>query len=313
MLLSSVLVSAAILALFVGLDRFIRSRTADIETRVQLAAAEQLAGSARADSQASRARGLNRWLSATAGDQIATDLARADLHLTASEYLLILFASTLIGFLAGFLIFRGTLLMGLVGALLGYKLPDFYLHRLQRKRIHAFNTQLSDTVTLLASSLRSGYSLLQAIDMVTREMNPPVSYEFSRVTREVALGLTVQQALHSLLRRVPSDDLDMLVTAVSIQHEVGGNLAEILDTIALTIRERVRILGEIRSITAQQRMSGVVLSLLPIGLGVLLYALNPTYMSRLWENMCGISLLIVGAILTGIGFVIVRRIASIEV
>jgi tight adherence protein B len=144
-------------------------------------------------------------------------------------------------------------------------------------------------------------------------MKPPVSAEFQRVIREVGLGLTLQQALENLYRRIPSDDLDFMITAINIHREVGGNLAEILDTLAHTIRERVRIMGEIRAITAQQRLSALILSLLPVALGLVLYAMNPPYIASLWQSTCGLAMLGVGGVLIVLGYFTVRQIAVIEV
>ena len=140
-----------------------------------------------------------------------------------------------------------------------------------------------------------------------------MSVEFLRVTREIGLGLTTQEALANLLRRIPSSDLDLMITAINVQHEVGGNLAEILDTIAFTIRERVRIVGEIRSITAQQRLSGTLLSGLPILLGLVLYVLNPSYMSKLWQETCGWVMMGTGLVMIVAGYFAIRKIVSIEV
>ena len=145
-----------------------------------------------------------------------------------------------------------------------------WLGRRRASRLKAFNKQLPDTITLIANALRAGSSFLQAIEMVVREGQPPVTTEFDRVVREVNLGLAFDVALENMVRRVRSDDLELMATAITIQHQVGGNLAEILDSIAFTIRERVRIKGEIKTLTAQQRLSGYVVAVLPIGLmGVL--------------------------------------------
>ena len=154
-------------------------------------------------------------------------------------------------------------------------LPRFWLGRRKNGRLGAFNKQLPDTITLIANALRAGSSFLQAIELVVRESRPPISTEFGRVIREVNLGLPFDQALENMVRRVRSDDLELMATAISIQHQVGGNLAEILDSIAYTIRERVRIKGEIRTLTAQQRLSGYVVGFLPIGLAGFLFVAAP--------------------------------------
>src|SRR5204863_7639248 len=134
------------------------------------------------------------------------------------------------------------------------------------QRLRTFNGQLADTLMLMSNSLRAGYSLLHAMETVSREAPQPSAEEFGRVVREVGLGLGPEEALTNLHRRLPSDDLDLMVTAINVQHEVGGNLAKIFDTLAETIRERQRIHGEIQTLTAQQRMGGNVIALLPIAL-----------------------------------------------
>jgi tight adherence protein B len=150
------------------------------------------------------------------------------------------------------------------------------------------------------------------MDLVARESPPPIGKEFMRVVREVGLGLSPQEALGNLYRRLPSDDLDLLITAINIQYEVGGNLAQILDTIAHTIRERVRIKGEIQTLTAQGRVSGYIIVALPPALGVIVTLINPTYMSTLWE-FPWIIMPICGGILIFVGFMIIRKIVNIEV
>src|SRR3954447_2460886 len=205
------------------------------------------------------------------GANLARDLARADLRLKPSEYLAI-WGACIVGFPVAFLVLGfviaplGSPIALLAGVLIGFWFPRFWLGRRKNSRLSAFNKQLPDTIMLIANALRAGSSFLQAIELVVRESRPPISTEFGRVIREVNLGLAFDTALENMVRRVKSDDLELMATAISIQHTVGGNLAEILDSIAFTIRERVRIKGEIRTLTAQQRLSGYVVGFLPIGL-----------------------------------------------
>ena len=186
------------------------------------------------------------------GANLARELARADLVLKPSEYLAMRFgvilAVPVIVFILGLTVLPALSnpLALVVGLVVGWWLPRFWIKRRKGKRIKAFNSGLADTITLIANALRSGSSFLQAIEMVVREAQPPISTEFNRVIREVNLGLPFEQALDNMVRRVRSDDLELMTTAISIQHQVGGNLAEILDSIAFTIRERVRIKGEIK-------------------------------------------------------------------
>jgi tight adherence protein B len=184
----------------------------------------------------------------------------------------------------------------------------------------AFNKQLPDTITLLANALRAGSSFLQAVELVVREARPPISTEFSRVIREVNLGLSFDDALENMVRRVRSDDLELMATAIAIQHNVGGNLAEILDSIAFTIRERVRIKGEINTLTAQQKLSGYVVGFLPIGLAGFLFIAAPKFMEPMFDNRMsflglpmGIFILLIGGFAMFMGFMFIRKIVDIEV
>ena len=259
------------------------------------------------------------------GANLARELARADLRLKPSEYLFIWLGSIIgvpvLMFIIGFFLpaLQSPLAL-LVGALIGFMLPRFWLNRRKNGRLNAFNKQLPDTITLIANALRAGSSFLQAIELVVRESRPPISTEFSRVIREVNLGLPFEQALENMVRRVRSDDLELMATAISIQHQVGGNLAEILDSIAYTIRERIRIKGEIRTLTAQQRLSGYVVGFLPIGLAGFLFIAAPGFMDPMFANPpaiaglpAGVVILLFGGFMMFIGFMLIRRIVDIEV
>lgn len=259
------------------------------------------------------------------GANLARELARADLKLKVSEFLILWGAST-VGVPVLFLVFSvampalGSPLALLGGALLGFLLPRFWLNRRKASRLNAFNKQLPDTITLIANALRAGSSFLQAVELVVRETRPPVSTEFGRVIREVNLGLPFEQAMENMVRRVRSDDLELMATAISIQHTVGGNLAEILDSIAFTIRERVRIKGEIRVLTAQQRMSGYVVGFLPFGLAAFIFVAAPSFFDPMFDPAitvaglpAGVIILGVGVVSMFIGFMLIRRIVDIEV
>lgn len=259
------------------------------------------------------------------GANMATDLARADLKLRVSEYLFIIAGCTigvplLLMVVSAVLPTLGNPVFLIVGAVIGFMLPRFYVSRRKRSRLNSFNKQLPETITLIANALRSGSSFLQAIELVTREARPPISLEFSRVIREVNLGLPFDAAMENMVRRVRSEDLELMVTAITIQHQVGGNLAEILDSIAFTIRERIRIKGEIRTLTAQQRMSGYVVGALPIGLAGLLFVIAPKFMQPMFQKPpeaiglpLGMIILGFGGFMMAIGFLLIRRIVDIKV
>jgi tight adherence protein B len=259
------------------------------------------------------------------GANLLRDLGAADLKLKPSEYIA-LWVGAIVGipvvlYFIGFVIpslQNPIILLG--GMLLGFIAPRFWLNFRKGSRLKAFNKQLPDTVTLIANALRSGSSFLQAIEMVVRESRPPISIEFSRVIREVNLGLPFDLALENMVRRVKSEDFELMATAISIQHQVGGNLAEILDSIAFTIRERIRIQGEIRTLTAQQRLSGYVVGALPVFLFLFIYVAAPTFFAPMFVSppdflgvplgliLFGIALLAMGA-----GFFFIRKIVDIEV
>jgi tight adherence protein B len=257
--------------------------------------------------------------------RLSTEIARADLKLRPAEFLFAWIASPFIfafaAYAIGFIIpgFHNIIALAAV-FLIGAYFPRWYIGSRQRKRLAAFSEQLPNTIMLLANSLRAGSSFLQGVELVTREAQPPISEEFERVVREMSLGVALQPALANLVRRVKSEDLELMVTAINIQSQVGGNLATVLDSIAFTIRERIRIVGEIRVLTSMQRYSGYVITLLPVGLGGLLFLISPTYITALFRNPpvtlglpTGVIFLIVGLISMGIGYFFIRRIVDIKV
>ena len=243
--------------------------------------------------------------------KVKRDLARANLKLRVSEYYYIR-----IGMALGLGLVLGVLrdpLTGVVGLVLGYMLPRIWVGRRIGGRLAAFNKQLPDTITLLSNSLRAGSSFLQSIELVSRETPAPMGEEMGRVVREVNLGLGMEEALANMVRRIKSDDLDLMVTAIGVQQQVGGNLAEILDTIAFTIRERVRIKGEVNTLTAQGRYSGYLVAFLPIAIAGMINMISPAFMQPLFQKTIGQILLVVGGIMMAIGFFAIRKITDIKV
>jgi len=249
------------------------------------------------------------------GDKISQNLARADMKLKVGEYFaLIIIAIILLGGLA-WLVGGRNIISFLIGAVIGALAPGFYVSRQQAKRLTKFNEQLADMLNLMVNGLRAGYSTLQAMEAISKELPAPISEEFRRVVQEMQLGISMEGALANLLRRIPSDDLDFVVTAINVQREVGGNLSEILETISFTIRERVKIKGDIRVITSQVRASGTILALIPIFLTVVLWFLNPKYLMSFMDAgpFCAVIAAVVVIILISLGFFIMMRIADIEV
>ena len=250
------------------------------------------------------------------GEKMARDLARADLKIKPGEYFA-LFVISIIGCAFIAWIIGGRDLISLsIGAVIGIFLPRMYVGRQQSKRLIRFNEQLADMLNLMVNGLRAGYSTMQAMEAISKELPPPICDEFRRVVQEMQIGIPMEQALANLLRRIPSEDLDFVITAINVQREVGGNLAEILDVITYTIRERVRIKGEIRVLTAQVMVSGKILAIMPVGLIGVLWFLNKEYIMEFFNpanGSCGYIALGAAGLLIVIGYFIMTRIANIEV
>lgn len=307
----------AILLLIVGVVQSAGSERALVEQRLGRYLDED---KTEADSEEDRSR-VTDWVNrrvekSSFGDRIARELARADLKLKVAEYfalyiIAIIFGALIFGFLGGW-----HPVSFLIGAVLGAFAPRFYVKRQQRQRLTKFNDQLGDMLNLMVNGLRAGYSTMQAMEAISKELPTPISDEFRRVVQEMQLGVSMETALDNLLRRIPSDDLDFVVTAINVQREVGGNLSEILDSISYTIRERVRIKGEIRVMTAQVRASGTLLSIIPMGLALILWFMNPDYLLSFFEGpspLCGWAAIGLIIIMIATGYFVMMKIADIEV
>jgi len=249
------------------------------------------------------------------GDRIARNLARADLKFKVGEYFILIITSIFLGGLIVWFIGNRSPISAGIGIIAGAFAPGMYVSSQQKKRLQKFNEQLSDMLNLMVNGLRAGYSTMQAMEAISKELPAPISDEFKRVVQEMQIGIPMETALQNLLRRIPSQDLDFMITAVNVQREVGGNLAEILDNISFTIRERVRIKGEIRVLTSQVRTSGSVLSLIPFGLTLILWFLNPEYLLSVTQGgpLCTAVIICLVLGLIGSSYFIMMRIADIEV
>jgi len=318
--LLAILTSAALICLVWGIERAVRRDRTVVDKRLHRygGRAYQLTDEEQKEAASVQVTGmLARRVEAsisgrTFAGALRTDLARANLKLTLGEFLILQFtAAVLVASLAWFISGAG-LVAGLFGAF-GWFVPKIWLGMRQARRLKAFNNQLGDTIGLMSNSLRSGMSLVQSMEMISREAEPPIADEFQRVVREIGLGVGPQEALLHLNRRLNSDDLELLVTAILVQFEIGGNLSRILDSIASTIRERVKLNGEIRTMSAQGRMAGYVLSGMPVAIGGLLMLIAPSYMGALFTP--GPWLVLPGAACVGIvmGSLVIRKLVAIEV
>lgn len=314
-LLVTLVAGAGIALVFLGAYKYVTEAVDIVEMRLGRYAGvgaddvkEQLAKKSATVSTA-----VNRFVDRQSfADRLRQDLQRADVKLTAGEFVVLRLGSVLVGFLIGEIVLHSPI-FGLLVGVGAYFIPGFWLGHRLKQRGRKFGEQLGEAVQMMSSSLRAGYSMMQALETVSREMENPIADEIHRVTLEVGVGIAVEDALHHLVQRVKSTDLELMTVAMNVQREVGGNLAEILDTIAATIRERQELQGEVRTLTAQGRISAYIISALPLVLAFALYMINPHYMSALWTTTIGWVMLIVAAIMLVVGFFVTRKVASVEV
>lgn len=196
---------------------------------------------------------------------------------------------------------------------IGFIIPEVIIGVKKRKRKEMINAQLPQALDIIANGLRAGFSFIQAMGIVTEEVHGPISEEFGKVLRENILGKPLEEALNNMSQRIEDEDLDMVITTLIIQREVGGNLAEVLESIANTIRERVKLKGDIKSLTAQGRISGLVVSLLPFALALLLSIINPGYLNPLFQEPIGMVAIGLGLTLQIIGIFVLRKLMEIKV
>jgi len=248
--------------------------------------------------------------------KIQLELQRAHILLKPEEYITV---SIILLFAFGtftFLLSSSSpfaIIVAMIGGIVGWLLPSLYLKIKIKKRIKFLNDQLNDAIVLISNSLKAGYSFFQAVDIVSKEMTGPMAEEFTQLQKEVNFGTTTESALENLVTRIKSDDLELVVTAVLIQRQVGGNLAEVLDNISSTIRERIRIKGEVKTVTAQGRMSGMIIAMLPPALALILFLINKSHVMVLFTDPIGLAILGFSVFMEFIGIYFISKIVKIEV
>lgn len=308
-----VLGTVALSSLLGEKPRSVKERIERYEARVKDAADPKQEASILKDDRFSGIGWLDNLLQNTNfAQKTALDLARAAVPLRVSEYFFIRWLLALALALVTLLSTNMVLVMPVAG-LIGFLIPKFYLNHQKQSRIKKIVDQLMDAINLISNSLKSGYSFNQGLELVSREMPPPIADEFHQVLTEINLGGSAEEALGNLTKRVPSYDMDLMVTAFLIQRQVGGNLAEVLENIAHTIRERIRILGEVRTRTSQARLSGYIVGLLPFFLLGVIALLNPAYIRDMIGSPLGIIMLGVAFTMELIGFLAIKRIVNIQV
>lgn len=244
-------------------------------------------------------------------DTIFNELILADIMMKPEEFSMIWLLLTFVpaGLAA---LFQAGLMPSVTLAVVGAFLPIIFIKIKKDNRRKAFEAQLSDTLIMICNGLRSGFSFQQAMENVANDMPPPIGIEFGRVCNEIRYGATMEEALNNMVDRVKSADFMLVVSAVLIQRTTGGNLSEILSTISETIRERIKIKGEINSITAQGRMSGLIIGALPVCIAAILMVVNPEYMSTFFTTTAGNIMLAVSIVMEVLGFFAIRKVVTVE-
>ena len=311
-LLVALLVALAVFMVFVGVSRTMLRRGDAVEERLQEYGVDWRTPVATDETVVQRpgARLGNLLAGFGMGRRLADALTVADLPLTAAEFTMLMLGAGVAGFLLGTL-WRGIVAGLLLGAL-GVAVPLIYLRIARNRRRQAITAQLPEVLTLLVGALRAGHGIAQAIEMLVEQLPPPASREFARVARAMALGVPLPRALDDMARRVDTDDVALVVTAITVQYEMGGNLAQTLETIGQTVRDRISMLRQVRVLTAHQRLTGYVLTAWPIFLGVMFYLQNPARMARMFQPDM-IWLPVMAGVMQLIGFLVIRRIVDIEV
>lgn len=313
-------IAVAVILFIVGLVVTLRSERSLVDRRLEGYLAEKEVKLEQNELSQGKNSALTNWVNervATTnfGDNVSRQLARADIKLKSGEYIILMMFSSLFMALFSFFFFDGSWFFAIVGLIFGLFIPRIFVGMQQSKRLQKFNDQLPDMLNLMVNGLRTGFSALQAMEAVSRELPSPISDEFRRVVQEMQLGVSMETALENLQRRIASEDLDLAITAINIQREVGGNLAEILDTISHTVRERIRIQGEMRAITAQVKYSGRFLALMPVALGLALWGLNREYMMEFFQEpvLCGYVMLGISGIMLVIGYFVLDKVGTVEI
>jgi tight adherence protein B len=305
----ALLVAATVFAAMVGVYRWL-AWTRAVEARLQ---ASLKPVEAEVSSRSRLADRMTKSLSRMSfGERLEHQLTAADVNMSVGEFMMVRMAVTLWAFVIGWLISRQPV-AGLLLSTFGWILPGMWLNMKKNRRAKAFADQLPDMLTMMTGSLRAGYGLLYAITVIEKEMPEPIAGEFGRVLKETALGYTLSDALEHLVERVQNDDLALVVTAVHIQSEVGGSLADVLETISKTIRERIQLKGQIDAITSQQKITGTVLTALPLLMGTVLFLISPDYMSSMLQPGWPMLMPIGAGIMVIFGNIVMKQVTKIEI
>lgn len=253
----------------------------------------------------------NLKLSENRNKEIELELLRSDIPITAEELLVIkILSSSCIAFLA--YVLSKNIIIALFVFTLVWNISKLIIMKRKKKRIGHFNEQLNEGTMIISNSLKAGYSFFQAVSTVVEETQDPFSKEFKLLLKEMSLGISEEDALKNLLVRMDSEDLRLIINAILIQKDIGGNLSEILDNISDTIRERQKIQNELKTLTAQGRLSGIIVMIIPIFLGGMIYLFNKEYILLLFTNIFGKIMLLVAAVNMMFGVLIIKKIINVD-
>ncbi len=259
---------------------------------------------------------LNAFIGQFRGsEQVALRLERAGVPLRVGEYYMVRYLMAALFLVAPFIFSQGmfAVILGIGMAVLGYSLPAMWVGSKRSTRVKKLNAQMVEMLGMVANSLKSGYGLMQSFDFASKQLDPPLATELGRMLRDANLGMSGEDALRAMGERIDSPDLDMVLTAVNIQRSAGGNLVEILEGVAYTMRERERIRGEIGTLTSQQRMTGIIIGGLPVGMGLLFMLINPDYMGLLFTTTVGRMMLVAAVVLEFLGAMSMKKILAIDI
>lgn len=254
-------------------------------------------------------RGLSRKSSL---EDTKRKLNQAYVFMRVEEFIGISIVSAL-GFAIVLFLATRNIFISIIGLLIGFKIPDLFASSIKKKRMKKLNGQLPDALAIISNGLRAGFSFTQAMSVAANELESPIRDEFLRVIRDNSIGKTLDEALMDLSYRTDDEDIDMFITALIIQRKVGGNLAEIMDTIGATIRDRMRIRGEIRTLTAQGRISAMIISALPFFVAFMIFILNRDYIMELFNNPLGIGMVVIALVMQVVGIFIILKMVDIEI
>jgi tight adherence protein B len=318
-IIASAVIAAAVFGLAMTLLSVDHENRSELEKRLTGYAAAGPEGGPVLDDRASDSSIMQDMVSITGRmaerigvlNRVEDKLEQADLPLRPPEALFLYIAIVAVTLLISLVVFGP--IVGLLLTILAMVAPAMYLEFRRKRRLRKFETQLPDVLNLLSGSMRAGFSFAQGLEAVAEEASEPSKRELQRAYAESRLGRPIEDALEDSAGRMHSVDLMWAVMAIRIQREVGGNLAELLDTVASTMTERERLRHEVLSLTAEGRMSAWVLGIFPPLFAVILYVVQPTYMKTLFAEPVGVMAVVVSAVLAGFGFLWLRKIMAIEV